>query len=288
MNNTEYVVYLDVFFLINFIMDYIIISITCGIRRKKVNYIRKILSAVFGALYSIVVIKPLFYHLNNTMFLNVIVAAIMVIIAFGFIDISTYLKNVLLLFGVSFMMAGAVNYLYYSTIAGKYMRSVISGTSNKVVNARRFIMVSFLAYILLNLIVRIISMIKRDNRLYYDVKITYRGKSVIAKALLDTGNSLVEPITGEKVHLAEYDILKPLMEGDEKIKENFHVIPFHSVGEENGIMYGIKIDEMVILVEGEPEFVYNPIIGIYKGKMSARGKYSVILNRDVFEEKQTR
>lgn len=285
MNNTEYVVYLDVFFLINFIMDYIIVTITSWIRRKKVNYIRRVLSAVFGALYSIVIIKPLFYHLTNTMFLNVLVAAVMVIIAFGFIDISTYLKNVLLLFGVSFMMSGAINYLYYSTIIGKYVRSVISGTSNKVVNARRFIIASFLAYVLLNLIVRIISVIKRDNGLYYDVKITYRGKSVIAKALLDTGNSLVEPITGKKVHLAEYNILKPLVEGDEKVKENFYAIPFHSVGKENGILYGIKVDEMVILVEGEPEFIYNPIIGIYKGNMSARRKYSVILNSDVFEEK---
>lgn len=286
MNNTEYVVYLDVFFLINFIMDYIIISITSVMRRKRGNYIRKIMAAAFGALYSIVIIKPLFYHLSNTMFLNVMVAAVMVLIAFGFIDITAYLKNVLLLFGVSFALSGAVNYIYYSTILGKYMRSVLCGTSNKVVNARRFMIASFLAYILLNMLVRIISVIKSDNRLYYDVKITYRGKSVIARALFDTGNGLVEPITGKIVHLAEERLLRPLVEGDETAKENLCVIPFHSVGEENGILYGIKADEMVVLVEGEPEFIYNPIIGIYKGTLSARGRYSVILNREVFEERK--
>jgi stage II sporulation protein GA (sporulation sigma-E factor processing peptidase) len=264
-------------------MDYIVINIMSIVKRKRTNCIRKIMSATFGALYSIVIIKLLFYHLSNTMFLNIIVAAVMVIIAFGYTDICTYLKNVLLLFGISFTMSGAINYLYYSTIMGKYIRSFIIGNSNKVVNARRFIITTFLAYILLNAIVKAITMIRKDNILYYDVKITFRGKSIIAKALLDTGNSLTEPITGNIVHLAEYKILKPILEGDEEAKEKLCVIPFHSVGEENGIMYGIRVDEMVVLVNGEPEFVHNPIIGIYKGNMSAHKKYSVILNRDVFE-----
>lgn len=285
MNNTEYVVYLDVFFLINFIMDYMIISITSMIRRKQTNTIRKIMAAAFGALYGIVIIKPLFNHLSNTMFLNIVVASVMVLIAFRWIDIITYLKNVVLLFGVSFALSGAINYIYYSTVLGKYIRSVLCGTSNKVVNARRFIVASFLAYFLLNLLTKIIVMVRKDNRLFYDVKITYKGKSVIARALLDTGNSLVEPLTGQMVHLAEEKLIRPLVEGDERAKENMYVIPFHSVGEENGIMYGIKVDEMVILVEGEPEFIYHPIIGIYKGSMSAGRKYSVILNRDSLNNK---
>ncbi len=283
MYDRVYVVYLDVFFMINFIMDYLIIIITSKIAGVKNKRIRKIAGATFGALYSVIIIKPLINHLLRVTLINLAVAAVMVLISFGFICIGVYIKNVILLFLVSFAMSGIINYLYYTTIIGKYMRSVLCGDSNKVVNARKFIFVSLLAYVLLNLAVKLVLFIRKDAQLYYDAKITYKGKSVVVRALFDTGNGLCDPISGKMVHIAEYKILKPLLEGDEKAKENICVIPFHSIGKDDGVMYGIRMDEMVVLVDGEPKFLYSPIIGIYVGNISKQGKYSVILNRDTFD-----
>lgn len=283
MNDRVYIVYLDVFFMINFIMDYMIILITSRIAKVKKKRIRQLAGAGCGALYSVIVIKPLTNHIFKITLVNILIAAVMVLISFGFTSASVYIKNVFLLFVVSFTMSGIINYLYYSTVIGKYVRNVLSGNSNKVVNARKFILVSVLAYILLSAIVRIIFSVRKDMELYYDVKITFRGKSVVVRGLYDTGNGLTEPVSGKMVHIAEYKILKPLLEGDEKAKENIYVIPFHSIGEEDGIMYGIRMDEMVVLVDDEPKFLYNPIIGIYTGNVSKRGNYSVILNRETFD-----
>ncbi len=283
MNDRVYIVYLDVFFMINFIMDYMIILITSRIAKVKKKRIRQLAGAGCGALYSVIVIKPLTNHLFKITLVNILIAAVMVLISFGFTSASVYIKNVFLLFVVSFTMSGIINYLYYSTVIGKYVRNVLSGNSNKVVNARKFILVSVLAYILLSAIVRIIFSVRKDMELYYDVKITFRGKSVVVRGLYDTGNGLTEPVSGKMVHIAEYKILKPLLEGDEKAKENIYVIPFRSIGEEDGIMYGIRMDEMVVLVDDEPKFLYNPIIGIYTGNVSKRGNYSVILNRETFD-----
>ena len=283
MNDRVYIVYLDVFFMINFIMDYMIILITSRIAKVKKKRIRQLAGAGCGALYSVIVIKPLTNHLFKITLVNILIAAVMVLISFGFTSASVYIKNVFLLFVVSFTMSGIINYLYYSTVIGKCVRNVLSGNSNKVVNARKFILVSVLAYILLSAIVRIIFSVRKDMELYYDVKITFRGKSVVVRGLYDTGNGLTEPVSGKMVHIAEYKILKPLLEGDEKAKENIYVIPFHSIGEEDGIMYGIRMDEMVVLVDDEPKFLYNPIIGIYTGNVSKRGNYSVILNRETFD-----
>lgn len=283
MNDRVYIVYLDVFFMINFIMDYMIILITSRIAKVKKKRIRQLAGAGCGALYSVIVIKPLTNHLFKITLVNILIAAVMVLISFGFTSASVYIKNVFLLFVVSFTMSGIINYLYYSTVIGKYVRNVLSGNSNKVVNARKFILVSVLAYILLSAIVRIIFSVRKDMELYYDVKITFRGKSVVVRGLYDTGNGLTEPVSGKMVHIAEYKILKPLLEGDEKAKENIYVIPFHSIGEEDGIMYGIRMDEMVVLVDDEPKFLYSPIIGIYTGNVSKRGNYSVILNRETFD-----
>ena len=61
------------------------------------------------------------------------------------------------------------------------------------------------------------------------------------------------------------------------------MIPFHSVGEENGMMYGLRIDEMVVVVDGTPKFVPKPVIAVYHGQLSKSEKYSMILNRDTLE-----
>ena len=124
MSDRVYIVYLDVFFMINFLMDYMIILITSKIAKIKKKRIRKLAGAGFGALYSVIVIKPLTNHLFKITLVNILVAAVMVLISFGFMSASVYIKNVLLLFVVSFTMSGIINYLYYSTIIGKYVRNV--------------------------------------------------------------------------------------------------------------------------------------------------------------------
>ena len=281
MNGREYVIYLDVFFLLIFIVFYMIILITSKIIRKTVNKSRICLAAGFYGLYNVLILKPLFIHLINTVFLNVIAVAVVVFIAFGYGDIKKYLRNLLLTIVVTAGFLGVISYLYYFTIMGKYTRNVLCGSSNKVINGRRFMIASFMAYILLDVVVKILHRIRKNDTLFYDVKLTFNGKSVMAKALFDTGNSLVEPVSNKEVHVAEYELLKPIMEGDGQVEEKLCVIPFHSLGNERGLMYGIRIDEMVVIYQGKPVFFYNPVIGIYKGSVSNSGKYSVILNGNI-------
>lgn len=68
---------------------------------------------------------------------------------------------------------------------------------------------------MLNFAIKISQIIRKDEKLFYDVKITYHGKSVVVRALYDSGNGLDEPISGKMVHIAKYEVLKPLLEGDD-------------------------------------------------------------------------
>lgn len=280
----RYVVYLDVFFLINFLMDYIVLRLTSFVMQKKHRRVRIAASAGIGALYSIIILKPLLNHFKALTIINLAMAFVLIFIAFGYENRVSYIKNVLFFMTVSFFLGGIMNYLYYTTNIGRVAYNVLHGTSNRVVNARKFIVVTFLAYYITLCIIKLIIAHKKDMKLIFEVKLSYRGRSVVAKGLLDTGNGLVEPISGKMVHVAEQTVIKPILEGDETAKENFCVIPFQSVGKKNGILYGIRIDEMVVLIDGEPYFLYSPVIAIYEGTLSNKGKYSMILNRDTFED----
>lgn len=282
MQNT-YIIYVDVFFTVNFIMDYLLLYLTSKILRKRCRKIRLFLSAFFGAIYSVIVLLPLVNHLTIVTLFSIITAFIMTLIAFGYKNKNEYLKNVAFLCFTTFFLSGVMNYLYYSTEFGNVVQNVLKGTSNKSVNTRKFIFVTLFSYGIMIFAIKLYKVQRKNEQIIYEVKLSFRGKSVVTKGLLDTGNSLKEPISGKIVHVAENKIIKPMIEGDENAEEKICVIPYHSVGEESGMLYGYRLDEMVIIINDEPKFIYNPIVAVYEGELSAKNKYGIILNGEIME-----
>ncbi len=101
------------------------------------------------------------------------------------------------------------------------------------------------------------------------------GTKTNVKALLDTGNSLLEPISGKPVCLAEEELLARIT------LENtlfYRAIPFRSVGCEQGILYGVEIPELTIINEEQCYVVTNVICAGVSQKLSHKNKYQMILH----------
>ena len=113
--------------------------------------------------------------------------------------------------------------------------------------------------------------------------------------MVDTGNLLKDPISGMPVivieHTELYDILpkellnnlEKILGGDlkgipEDIKNEYlsklRVIPYSSLGKQNGMILGIKADE--VKVEDET-IKNNVIIGIYNKALTKRGEYNGLI-----------
>ena len=141
---------------------------------------------------------------------------------------------------------------------------------------------------------------KRD--ILCDLKITMDKKSVYVKSIIDTGNFLKEPITGTPVIVAEkqelYGIIeKEVLENlsqiinrdDIETSEYMHkvrLIPFTSLGKENGILIGIKVDSITINFEDKNTYVEDVIIGIYDGKLSKTDKYKALIGLEILNQKE--
>ncbi len=67
-------------------------------------------------------------------------------------------------------------------------------------------------------------------------------------------------------------------------EERMKMIPFSSLGRQNGMLIGFKPDKIRILGENETE-IYNAVIGIYNFKLSKDGVYNALLSPDIFESK---
>ena len=111
------------------------------------------------------------------------------------------------------------------------------------------------------------------------------GKKVPVLALLDTGNSLKEPISGEPVCLMEEELLAKIT------LENplfLRAIPYRSVGCEQGMLYGVKIPKLEIYTD-ETCYVADDVICAGVGhKLSTKGAYQMILHPALLAEENRR
>ena len=121
----------------------------------------------------------------------------------------------------------------------------------------------------------------------YKVKLRGNHNEIELDALMDTGNSLREPVSGRPVSVVEEECFLKL--SGIKAPEKLKAIPYHSVGRDNGIMEGYEVPEIIIKGREENRRWQKVIVGISRNKISASGKYQIILHPDLCKyECQTR
>jgi stage II sporulation protein GA (sporulation sigma-E factor processing peptidase) len=137
------------------------------------------------------------------------------------------------------------------------------------------------------------------------VLIKLQGNEIRVDGLVDTGNQLVDPLTGAPVVIVEYDVLAPYLpphtshffqaggEVDlEKVAQCFaeagytipiRVIPFTTIGKRHGMLVGFKPDEIIIMTGDQKVRNSNVVVGIYGRRLSPRGTYHALLHPDLLQ-----
>lgn len=120
---------------------------------------------------------------------------------------------------------------------------------------------------------------KRHGKEIYKVRLRGNQNEIELNALMDTGNSLREPISGRPVLVVEEESFLRLLGA--KMPEKMKAIPYRSVGKSNGIMEGYEIPEIIIKGGEENIRWQKVIVGISKNRVSASGRYQMILHPDL-------
>ena len=295
-------IYLDVVLIENLCMNYIILFATGYLLKKKMNHIRLILSALLGGIYSILAYMEILEIYSNTI-LKIILSIVMVYIAYHAKNIKTLAKELLFFYLTSFVFGGCAFALLYfikpqeilirnGTYVGTYPLKVaiLGGIVGFTITAIAFHYAK-------------IRFTKKD--MYCNITIYFGEKNISTIALLDTGNLLKDPITSMPVIIVEKDILKNILPdniinnlnkiiGGDVPKEvyedesleyitKFRVIPFSSIGKENGMLLGFKANKVTVDQEENTEIIENVIVGIYENKLSRKNQYSALIGLDLLE-----
>ena len=137
------------------------------------------------------------------------------------------------------------------------------------------------------------------------VKIFYENSNVMLNTLVDTGNTLHEPLSRSPVIIAEFNTVKDFLpdnvrlvfyENNEndlgKILENvtdnsfygrIRMIPFKSIGKQNGLLIGFRPDKVEIIRDSATMTLKDVVIGIYNSTLSRDGAYQGLLSPELIQ-----
>lgn len=117
-----------------------------------------------------------------------------------------------------------------------------------------------------------------------ELKVVWNGREAVVQALVDTGNSLYEPISHKPVSIIEKQAMEAVFAG--VCPAGFRAIPFHSLGKAHGILNGYELTELIIFGENEKIKIERPMVGLFDGNLSAGAAYQMILHPTLTERQE--
>ena len=281
-------------------MNYIILFGTGYIIKLKIKHLRIFCSSLIGAVYAILAYAGVF-PLYANIIVKIVLSICMVYIAFNPKNIKGIVKELIVFYLVSFALGGCAFALLYIVKPQEIFMK--DGVYIGTYPIKIALLGGIVGFIITYIAFKVVKTRMSKNELIYDIKIKINEKELITKVMLDTGNMLKDPISNNPVALIEkeklYEILpkglldnsKDMLGGvlkeelENQYRTRLRIIPFTSVGKQNGMLIGIKADEVKIITDVDEIINNNIIICIYEKVFSKSGKYFGLIGLDTLEKR---
>lgn len=250
-------IYLDLVFLLNFFFDFILLFATS----KVLKNIIKLKRLLLGSLVASTSIFLLFIELNSLslFFLKLIISIFIILVTYGK---RNFLKNISYFYIISIILGGT---LYLLNISFNYKNKGILFINNGL--SINLILTIIVTPIIIFSYVKEVLLYKNTYGNIYEVVISINNKKYRLKALLDTGNQLVDPYKKRSVILINNNNIN--IEED-----NFILVPYKALNTK-GLIKCFKPTSVTI---GNKEFT-NCLIGLSKDNFSLNDIDCILPNK---------
>ena len=274
-------------------MDVIIFFIATMLLNKTIKLWRHIVGGTLASLIScMLIVIPVLQDIPYSLY-ALFVPIIPVIYIYKPMCFKQFIKIYLLSFSVAAFIGGTTFSMWY--ISGNYDQSI------QKMNVMVLIVIGLCVGMAVYFGIYFIRGLFIFPLFEYQVKLTQEGKMVKMKALMDTGNRLYTPISHKPVIVVEYRSVKPLLSIDQiRLFEKYHnkvealiekgvegpkaLIPFNSVGCENGILWGIEIEQLELCKTRYKKCFSKCMIGITHNPLFNDHHYEALLHPDYILE----
>lgn len=297
-------VYIDIVFMVNFVMDFLLLYLQSKALRRRVSLNRVFIGAFVGAgLMCVITIIPKLNYIVFLSFSYLLTSMLMVLVTFKPKKIIEIVRLTFILYGVAVGIGGIIFFLYYYSGAGLGINRIIKGEVFNGINLQLLLLFAFCAIVIFVIFMSILSRVSNVTTRIYELQLFYKDRSVKVPALLDTGNHLYDPITNWPVIISEARVLQELFESEvyqvlSRMSQNLYdaetamkvhdmlgiktrLIPFTSLGMDNGMLLGIIIDRVAVEKGKKIKTNENVVVGIYHKSLSRDNSYSVLLHPEL-------
>ncbi len=228
-------VYIDTLFLINALIDYILLLGTARFSGHAFSRKRLLIAAIFGGVYSAAIFFPSLTQISSLAG-KFIAGIFIVFIAFGYLNIWQFLRRVGLFFFISFVFGGGVTALY--NIFGINSVIVKNGAMYTSVSIKTLMLFVAVCYLFVRLFFTGGGKAADSGRILR-IGAKMGDRKIFFSAFEDTGNFLRDSISNSRVILVERETILQLFPSDVRCKvtdESMKNIPelfseLHKAGE---------------------------------------------------------
>lgn len=279
------VVYVDTLFLLNALVDYLLLLCSARLAGEPLERLRFALGAVLGGGYAVAIFLPGLGFLERPL-CRLAAAVLMAVAAFG--GGRRLGRQTAIFFALSCAFAGGV--LAISLVGGTGL-SLNRGVIYSGMDLKMVLLSAAGCYAALSLLLQKAGRHARFTGELKEVRLELGERAVELTALTDTGNTLTDPVTGRGVMVAEGARLEALfppeqrpdgaalrdpagaLEGLTAAGGRFRLLPYRSVGVDRGLLLAVRVDRAV--VDGEDQGAM--VVALSPNPVSDGGGYAALL-----------
>ncbi|NLK67690.1 MAG: sigma-E processing peptidase SpoIIGA [Clostridiaceae bacterium] len=292
-------IYIDLLFFENVIVNYGVLLVTEKLSGGCSTILRRFISATIGAIYLVVMLLCPQISSLYTLGGKVLLSALMVSIAFPVHEFKNWLKALLSFYISSFIFAGAGYALMSALNQGIYFKNGEFYNQTKS-DGMLLILTLLFGFLMVRAFTDLFRRRIEKDAYIVNTYIHLGGRTTCLQALIDTGNSLTDPVSKCPVMIAELESLRELLPeemvnwlknwtqvGDVSL-DNSHewikrirLIPFNTIGTKNGMLAGFKPDSISIEKEELHFERTQVVVCISENRLSSADQYRAIISPEM-------
>ena len=252
------VIYVDTLFFLNTLVDYLLLLAAARLAGEPLRRWRFALGAALGGLYAVAIFLPGLGFLSHPV-CRVASVVLMMLVSYG--GSRRLLRQGVLFVALTFAFGGGVVAI---GLMGGTGLSLGKGVFYSALDLKVVLLSAAVCYGVLTLVFQRLARHSATSGELVNIKLYLGENTADLTALVDTGNTLTDPVSGQPVVVAEGERLGPLFPqekrpslvdlrnptgaltrlGTGEWKSRFRLLPYRSVGVDHGLLLAVRVDRM--------------------------------------------
>lgn len=258
------VIYVDTLFLLNALVDYLLLLAAARLAGETLRRWRFALGAALGGLYAVAIFLPGLGFLAHPV-CRIASAALMMVVSYG--GSRRLLRQGVLFVALTCAFGGGV--VAIGLLGGTGL-TLGNGVFYSALDLKIVLLSAAVCYGVLTLVFQRLVRHSAANGELVPVKLRLGERTVALTALVDTGNTLTDPVSGRPVMVAEGERAGPLFPrehrpgpgdladpaaglarlGTGEWRGRFRLLPYRSVGVDRGLLLCVRLDALELDGQG--------------------------------------